>query len=85
VSAALPAPDIHIAITDIVALLATSLMSSKGRRALDLQFQPERFVYDPEQGLLWFFATEGTVSVESASRWQPWRRWHTSPCRGRTR
>jgi hypothetical protein len=47
---------------------------------LDVQFQPEHFVYDPEQGLLWFFATEGMVSVEWASRWQPWRRWHTSPC-----
>ena len=31
---------------------------------MDLQFQPEHIVYDPEQGLLWFFATEGTVSVE---------------------
>jgi Protein of unknown function (DUF1488) len=31
---------------------------------LDLQFQPERLVYDPEQGLMWFFATKGTVSVE---------------------
>jgi hypothetical protein len=38
----------------------------KGSRALDLQFQPERLVYDPEQGLMWFFATEGTVSVECA-------------------
>jgi len=33
---------------------------------LDLQFQPEGLVYDPEQGLMWFFATEGTVSVECA-------------------
>jgi hypothetical protein len=31
---------------------------------LDLQFQPEHLVYDPEQGLMWFFATKGTVSVE---------------------
>jgi hypothetical protein len=36
----------------------------KGSRALDLEFQPERLVYDPEQGLMWFFATNGTVSVE---------------------
>jgi hypothetical protein len=38
----------------------------KGSRALDLQFQPEHLVYDPEQGLMWFFATEGTLSVECA-------------------
>ncbi len=31
---------------------------------MDFQFQPEHLVYDPEQGLLWFFAAEGTVSVE---------------------
>ena len=33
---------------------------------MDFQFQPERLIYDPEQGLMWFFATEGTVSVECA-------------------
>ena len=33
---------------------------------MDVQFQPEHFVYDPEQGLMWFFATEGTLSVECA-------------------
>ena len=32
--------------------------------ALDLQFQPEHLVYDPQQGLMWFFATKGTESVE---------------------
>jgi hypothetical protein len=37
---------------------------SKGVGALDLKFQPERLVYDPEQGLMWFSATQGTVSVE---------------------
>ena len=37
---------------------------SKGVGVLDLQFQPERLVYDPEQGLMWFFATKGTESVE---------------------
>jgi hypothetical protein len=33
---------------------------------LDLQIQPEGLVYDPEQGLMWFSATQGTVSVECA-------------------
>jgi hypothetical protein len=31
---------------------------------LDLEFHPERLVYDPDQGLMWFFATKGTASVE---------------------